>query len=296
MNSEQTSLRYPKTWEANLMVAIVSILVLMGSALGVAFGILPIMIATQLLVILPGLLWIAARRLPFRATLRLYPVGWQTAVWSALVGLVCWPVVAGMSTLVEQGLSLIGPGPEIPRPAGIVESVIYAVVLILLAPITEEPIFRGFVLRAWLRRGTALGLVLSGVLFASFHFQLASLIPLTFLGVALGLLALRSNSLYSSVIAHICYNTIGTLFLVIPTLYETSEWLIIGAGIIATPLAILLLWAFTRRYPVPAEALLPSETSSWVWTILSLLVALGIGGLIAIGEVFLRLSPNLAGG
>lgn len=296
MNSEQTSLRYPKTWEANLMVAIVSILVLMGSALGVAFGILPIMIATQLLVILPGLLWIAARRLPFRATLRLYPVGWQTAVWSALVGLVCWPVVAGMSTLVEQGLSLIGPGPEIPRPTGIVESVIYVFVLILLAPITEEPIFRGFVLRAWLRRGTALGLVLSGVLFASFHFQLASLIPLTFLGVALGLLALRSNSLYSSVIAHICYNTIGTLFLVIPTLYETSEWLIIGAGMIATPLAILLLWAFTRRFPVPAEALLPSETSSWVWTILSLLVALGIGGLIAIGEVFLRLSPNLAGG
>ena len=296
MNSEQSSPRYPMTWEANLMVAIVSILVLIGSALGVAFGILPIMIATQLLVILPGLLWIAARRLPFRVTLRLYPVGWQTAVWSALVGLVCWPVVAGMSTLVEQGLLLIGPGPEIPRPAGIVESVIYAVVLILLAPITEEPIFRGFVLRAWLRRGTALGLVLSGVLFASFHFQLASLIPLTFLGVALGLLALRSNSLYSSVIAHICYNTIGTLFLVIPTLYETSEWIIIGAGIIATPLAILLLWAFTRRYPVPAEALLPSETSSWVWTILSLLVALGIGGLIAIGEVFLRLSPNLAGG
>jgi uncharacterized protein len=284
------------TWEANLMVAIVSILVLMGGALGVAFGILPIMIATQLLVILPGLLWIAARRLPFRATLRLYPVGWQTAVWSALVGLVCWPVVAGMSTLVEQGLSLIGPGTEIPRPAGIVESLIYAVVLIFLAPITEEPIFRGFVLRAWLRRGTALGLVMTGVLFASFHFQLASLIPLTFLGVSLGLLALHSNSLFSSLIAHICYNTIGTLFLVIPSLYETSDWLIIGAGIIATPLAIMLLWAFTRRFPVPAEALLPRETSSWVWTTLSLLVALGIGGLIAIGEIILRLSPNLAGG
>jgi len=295
MHSDQANLRYPMTWEANLMVAIVSILVLIGGAIGAAFGLLTTMIPAQLLVILPGLLWIAVRRLPFRATLRLYPIGWHTVVWSALVGLVCWPVVAGMSTLVEQGLSLIGPGPQIPRPTGLVESVIYAVVLIILAPMTEEPVFRGFVLRAWLRRGTALGLVLTGVLFASLHFQIASLVPLTFLGIALGLLAHRSNSLYSSVIAHICYNTIGTLFLVIPSLYETPEWLLVGAGAIATPLAILLLWAFARRFPVPAEELPPRESSSRVWTILSLLVALGIGGLIALVELFLRLSPNLAG-
>jgi hypothetical protein len=134
---------------------------------------------------------------------------------------------------------------------------------------------------------------MSGFLFALFHFQLAALIPLTFLGIALGLLVHRSNSLYASMIAHACYNTIGTLFIVIPSLRETPEWSLIIVGAIALPIAFLLLWAFVRRFPTSAEASLPPESSRWVWTILSLLVVLGISGLIAVGELSLRLSPNL---
>ena len=83
------------------------------------------------------------------------------------------PVAAGMATLFERGLSRIGPGVPLPYPTGPVESAIYAVLFILMAPLTEEPVFRGFVLRAWLRRGTAMGLVLSSFLFALIHFQLA---------------------------------------------------------------------------------------------------------------------------
>ena len=177
-------------------------------------------------------------------------------------------------------------------PTGWVESVIYAIVLIVLAPITEEPVFRGFVLSAWLRRGTALGLVMSGFLFALFHLQLAALIPLTFLGIALGLLVHRSNSLYASIIAHAFYNTIGTLFIIIPSLREPPEGRMIIAGVIALPIAVLLLWAFARQFPISAEASLPRDSSRWVWTILSFLAVLGIWGLIAVGELYYRLSPN----
>jgi len=292
---EQTNLRYPLTWEANLLVVAVSILVLIGGAAVTAFGLMVTMIFAQAFVILPALLWIAVRRLPVRGTLRLYPIDWRIAMWSAFIGLACWPVVAGMATLIEQGLALIGPGPQIPYPTGRVESVIYALVLIVLAPMTEEPLFRGFVLRAWLRRGTALGLVLSGFLFASFHFQLAALVPLTFLGITLGLLVHRSNSLYASMIAHACYNTVGTLFIIIPSLRETPEWSLIIAGAIALPIAVLLLWAFARRFRTSAEVSLARESSPRVWTVLSLLAVLGISGLVAVGELFLRLSPNRVG-
>jgi uncharacterized protein len=261
VKSEQTNLRCPLTWEANLLVVAVSILVLIGGAAASACGLMATMLFAQAFVILPALLWIAIRRLPVRTTLRLHPIDWRIAMWSALIGLACWPVVAGMSTLIEQGLSLIGPGPQIPYPTGLVESVIYAVVLIILAPMTEEPVFRGFVLRAWLRHGTVMGLVLSGFLFASFHFQLAAVIPLTFLGIALGLLVHRSNSLYSSMIAHACYNTVGTLFIIISSLRETPERLLIIAGAITLPIAVLLLWAFTRRFPASAEDPLARESS-----------------------------------
>ena len=86
MHSEQPELRYPKTWEANLLVAITAILVLLSAAIATAFGLLGTMAADQTLVILPGLLWIAARRLSFRATLRLHPISWGTVVWSVLGG------------------------------------------------------------------------------------------------------------------------------------------------------------------------------------------------------------------
>jgi len=124
---------------------------------------------------------------------------------------------------------------------------------------------------------------------------LAALIPLTFLGIALGLLVHRSNSLYSSMIAHACYNTVGTLFIITPSLRETPERLLIIAGAIALPIAVLLLWAFTRRFPASAEDSLARESSPRVWTVLSLLAVLGISGLVALGELFLRLSPNLVG-
>lgn len=292
MQSEQANLRYPLTWEANLLVAVVIVIILIGGAASLVVGLIAILIA-QAFVILPAALWIAIRRYPVRATLRLYPINGRIVMWSALIGLVCWPVVAGMATLFEQGFALIGPGPQITYPTGWVESVFYALYLIVLAPITEEPVFRGFVLSAWLRRGTALGLVISGFLFALIHFHLAALLPLTFLGIALGLLVLRSNSLYASLIAHACYNTIGALFIIIPSLREPPEGPMIIVGAIALPIAVLLLWAFARRFPTSAEVSLPRESSHWVWTILSLLAVLAISGLTSVGELFLRLSPSL---
>ena len=295
VQSEQTKLRLPLTWEANLLVVVMSILVLAVGAAIADFGLIATMIFAQAFVIVPSLVWIAIRHLPVREILRLHPINWRIAMWSVLIGLAFWPVVAGISTLIEQGLLLIGPGPQIPYPKGLAESVIYALVLIILAPLTEEPVFRGFVLSAWLQRGTVMGLVLSGFLFASIHFQLAALIPLTFMGTALGLLVHRSNSLYSSIIAHACYNTVGTLFLTIPWLREMPEWSLMVAGVIAIPIAILLLWAFARRYPADAIASVARERSPWIWTVLSLLAILGITGLVALGELYLRVSPNLVG-
>ena len=296
MNTPSSRIRYPMTWEANLLVAGLLTMILVLSTGAAALGLPVVLILSfQLLIILPGLLWIAIRRLPLRVTLRLQPIGWRMALWSALIGLACWPAVAGMACLFDWILSLIGPGPEFPWPTGLLESAVYAFVFIVLGPITEEPIFRGFVLGAWLRRGTVPGLVVAGFLFALLHAQIALLVPLTLLGIALGLLAYRSGSIYSSVIAHACYNTIATVFVVIPPLRETPDWLFVAAGAIATPLAVLLLWAFARRYPGSTEEMPPRESFSWVWAVLSLLVPLGVFGLAALGELILRLSPDLAG-
>ena len=74
MNTPPTRIRYPTTWEANLLVAGLLTMILVFSAVAVALGLPFILILSlQILIIMPGLLWIAICRLPLRVTLRLFP-------------------------------------------------------------------------------------------------------------------------------------------------------------------------------------------------------------------------------
>lgn len=290
----QPSIRYPATWEANLLAGITMVMMIVSAGiLSIFFKLSAVLIVGQLLVIVPTLLWIAIRRLPLQATFRLYPIPARTALWSILIGCACWPVVAGMSTLLEKPLLLIGPYPALSLPSNWVESAAYAITFIFLAPLTEEPIYRGFILQAWLRRGMWMGIVLSGFLFGLFHSQIAPLLPLTLLGMVLGLLAHRSQSVLSSIIAHVSYNTIATLFVIVPSLQAIQEVIFIVAGFIALPIAALLVWLFLRQTPDSSTAIPPQERTSWRGPIISLLVVLGLFGLMALLEIVTRLAPNL---
>jgi uncharacterized protein len=293
MNSQQ-SIRYPATWEANLLAGSVLIVLIVGAGVLTLFLDLSIVLVVgQLIVIVPVLLWIAVRRLPLQTTLRLHPISLRTALWSVLIGLACWPIVAGISTLLDQLLSRIGPYPTTPLPQNLTESALYALTFVVLAPLTEEPIYRGFILQAWLRRGKWVGIVVSGILFGLLHSQIAPLLPLTFFGIVLGILAYRGGSVLSSILAHASYNAAATLFVVLPSLQETQAEFFIIAGVVALPIAALLLWLFIRKNPLSSSDVPPRETSSWLWPIISLLVVFGLFGLMAILEVIMRLYPNL---
>ena len=293
MNSQQ-SIRYPATWEANLLAGSVLIVQIGGAGiLSLFLDLSIVLIVGQIIVIVPVLLWIAIRRLSLQTTLRLHPISLRTALWSVLIGLACWPVVAGMATLLDQLLSRIGPYPATPLPQNLTESAMYALTFIVLAPLTEEPIYRGFILQAWLRRGKWVGIVVSGILFGLLHSQIAPLLPLTFFGIVLGILAYRGGSVLSSILAHASYNAAATLFVVLPSLQETQAEFFIIAGVVALPIAALLLWLFIRKNPLSSSDVPPRETSSWLWPIISLLVVFGLFGLMAILEVIMRLYPNL---
>jgi membrane protease YdiL (CAAX protease family) len=293
MNS-QPSTRFPATWEANLLAGVTSVMMIVSAGiLSVLFKLPAVLIVGQLLVIVPAMLWIAIRRLPLQATLRLYPIPARTALWSMFIGLACWPVVAGMSALLEKPLSLVGPYPASPLPGNWIESVAFAITLIVLAPLTEEPLFRGFILQAWLQRGAWAGIVLSGLLFGLFHLQIAPLLPLTLLGMVLGLLAQRSRSVLCPILAHLSYNTVATLFVVLPSLQATQSKFFILAGVVALPIAALLLWFFTRSNPMASSAMPPRETSSRSWSMISFLVVIALFGLMACLEIIMRLSSNM---
>ena len=292
MTSASTDIRLPRTWEANLLTALLLPLTLFAAALVSGLGLTSALLIPQLLIILPGLLWLLLRRYPLRQTLRLEPLSRRTALWTAAIGLACYPVVVGLASLIELGLSRIGPSPLPPAPANALDAIAYAVVLILVAPITEEPIFRGFVLTAWLRRGAVRGTSSSvHSFFASIHFQIVAILPIALLGVVFAFMVQRTGSLISSMIAHACHNALGTLFIIVPTLRAIPEWPMVIAGYTALPVAVLLLRSFARRY-APLPHTWPAERTPRIWVILSLLLVVILLALVAVADIYVRMNPT----
>lgn len=84
------------------------------------------------------------------------------------------------------------------------------VLVVLIAPVTEEIIFRGFLVGGLARRvGPLLAALVSALLFAAVHADLGSLIPFTLIGLVFTFIYLRSGSLTSVILAHFLFNVIG---------------------------------------------------------------------------------------
>lgn len=95
--------------------------------------------------------------------------------------------------------------------------IVLVVAVTLGAPITEELLFRGLMLRAWQKRsGSTIAVIGSTILFTAVHYQGGSLLdalPLFVvigsLGAGLAVLTLRTNRLAPAIIAHMLFNTVG---------------------------------------------------------------------------------------
>ncbi len=94
-----------------------------------------------------------------------------------------------------------------------------AIALVVVAPLTEELLFRGLILRGFMQRyGTVPAVLLSTLLFALVHvnpYQFASAITM---GVFLAWLFVRTRSLWPCIIAHALFNC---HLIVLPILRDT---------------------------------------------------------------------------
>ncbi len=87
------------------------------------------------------------------------------------------------------------------------------VAVCLLAPVVEEMLFRGIILRAFLHRyPRGLAMVWSAMLFGVAHLNLYQFLVATCLGLILAWLYERTRSLYPCVALHVTYNSMVTLF------------------------------------------------------------------------------------
>jgi membrane protease YdiL (CAAX protease family) len=90
---------------------------------------------------------------------------------------------------------------------------IAAVVLLTVVPaVCEEIASRGLVTLGLVRRlGAPLAVLISAALFAALHMSLVRALPTGLLGAALAIMAIRSRSVFPSMLAHALNNAIALL-------------------------------------------------------------------------------------
>ncbi|MDX2230931.1 MAG: CPBP family intramembrane glutamic endopeptidase [Leptolyngbyaceae cyanobacterium bins.349] len=187
--------------------------------------------------------------------------------WLAMSGLILAALVCSLSSfLVMAGLlSYVAPAAveallrEVEAEANpqtansLVLQVVSAIAVILVAPIAEELIFRGFMLQRWgVKWNLPLALILSSVVFGLLH--LTNPIGLTVFGFLMGVLYIKTRSLIVPIAGHMLNNVIATSLQYLPQNPNPTDLAAIRE---ALPAGIMLLgfsapwlvWFITKHFP-----------------------------------------------
>jgi membrane protease YdiL (CAAX protease family) len=152
----------------------------------------------------------------------LFDLGWRRFQWwwvpVAVVAALATLYLAGLLQLVNDVISQhlfpnVTNGQCIAVQHGYGHFLVLAIVVVcVIAPISEETIFRGFVY-GWMRRWgpVALAVPLSAAVFAAVHQQIVLALPLFGVGVALALVYQYSRSVWPGVMVHALFNLPGII-------------------------------------------------------------------------------------
>ncbi len=170
----------------------------------------------QGLMILPVLYFLSSKDIHIKSALRLNPIGRDTVVASIIIAV-------GVIILVDEFdrlIQIIIPPPEslLEMSAqlafdGTMTAFILWITIILIAPLGEELVFRGFLQRSLENRwkDVTRAVLITSMVFAMVHLNPFWIIQIYFLGVVLGYLSWRTRSVLPGMIVHGLNNALALI-------------------------------------------------------------------------------------
>lgn len=207
--------RLPAAMAPLVVVTGMAAMVLVGRPAFV-LGLRPALLLSELALVVPGLLALAAFRVPLRTGLALVPIGSRAALFVAASAAALWVASLG---LFELQYAVWAPPPgyleafqrlhEALRPRNAADALVSVMAIAVAPAVCEELVVRGIALPALLPALGGVGAVTtSAALFAFIHLDPYRSAFTFALGLALGVLRLRTGSLVAPVLAHALVNTI----------------------------------------------------------------------------------------
>ena len=123
----------------------------------------------------------------------------------------------------------------------------------LVAPLTEELVFRGVILKNFSRVSQRLGIFLSAFFFALAHENLPQGILAFFLGIFLAYITISHNSLVPAMVVHFCVNLVTVIFPYLSSLMPNAAGTINGIYMLCVLLfgtAAFFYTLLTERLPL----------------------------------------------
>lgn len=122
------------------------------------------------------------------------------------------------------GLDVVGSG--FPTPEDDMSAkVLMLIYSCILAPLLEEIIFRGYILRSLQKYGVSFAVIFSSILFSMFHMNLPQMGTPLLIGLFLGYLTVKSKSIWPAIIAHALNNILAELMGMFFPEDELGYWL-----------------------------------------------------------------------
>lgn len=205
---------YPSILETNIFFMIIAFLLISIGAKAQKTNLhMGLLITEYLIIMLPTVTYLKLRGYTLKKTLKLNPINFKDIIVIILIIISSYPVAVFFNYIGFIFLHFfaeIKPSP-IPIPATSIEFIISFLIIALTPGICEEIMFRGFILNAYKDFGKKKAIIYSAILFGIFHFNVQNLLGPIYLGIILGVIFLKTNSLYSSIIGHTANNTIALI-------------------------------------------------------------------------------------
>ncbi|MCD6116925.1 CPBP family intramembrane metalloprotease [bacterium] len=204
-------------WEALGMVVWAVLLILtLEIAVGNHLGKVKILLM-ETLIIVPALLFIIKRKGSIKNNFRLKSVNYKILLSSLFIG-------GGISVLIDEldrliqivlpyNLQIMQKITEFMKINSVSDLIILVLAVAVVAPITEEALFRGF-LQQRLEAATDVtrGILLTSLVFGFIHFNPWAFVQIIIIGVFFGVAAQRSGSIAGTVVMHSFNNSLALLF------------------------------------------------------------------------------------
>lgn len=256
-------------------------------------------IVIECVLALGALLFQRIGRLSVRETLRWRWPGWQALVLSGGLAFGLWIVGVMLNLMTTVVFGYTTPVPPTTFPRNVAEALLLILSTVVVAPLCEEIMFRGYVQRAYERRNPWIGIVAGGVIFSLYHLRFQGAFALIPVAFALGFVAWRSDSLFPGILLHAAYNGIATVVIIASSFFSMSVvgglvMALICMGFFMAPVALAALWGLWRVGHPPARVALPRLRGwqKWAWLV-PIVVMLGIYGYSAFWEVLTGRFPKM---